>query len=443
MSMRAINWVWSLEKLGVSETLVMLALADRADDDGIAWPAQGDLARRARQTDRNVRRVLGRLERLGLLTVERRSSRHGRRSNRYHLNVGARVCESLESRQEDRLSGCGNERPASPVGTRAEQGGSAWVAATGQIVRLRKRTDCPVAQPDTGVLRQPDTDVRLHIGRTTSKNHQTRPDRGEDVPARTGSGPVGDGTCGGRARPVAGVSDAVPAAAAAGGVSAASESGAGRGPSGGTGSRPGPGSFSKASGAVGRGLNDAKVLGGARLSESLSAVLAGCLPEWMRVMDRRGAVVVAGLLEERLRAGWRPEQIRRLLEGPPPERVRRMSKLVAWRLVENVDPGLAPARLAAAGGRGVSEEARHERARRRSEVLAGTARPEPEEAGGGVWARVREAVPGESPLVQAAVVVEARRAGGLAGVDVAGVVERVRERAGRRVGVSPGGPGRG
>lgn len=106
MSTRASNWVWELEDLGPSEMLVLLALADQANDAGVAWPAQGSLARRARQTDRNVRRMLVKLERMGLLSVERRSSSHGRKSNRYRLHVGARIGESLESRQPDELSGC-------------------------------------------------------------------------------------------------------------------------------------------------------------------------------------------------------------------------------------------------------------------------------------------------------------------------------------------------
>ena len=38
MSTRASNWVWELEDLGPSETLVLLALADQADDEGYCCP---------------------------------------------------------------------------------------------------------------------------------------------------------------------------------------------------------------------------------------------------------------------------------------------------------------------------------------------------------------------------------------------------------------------
>lgn len=149
MSILAMNWVWTLEDLGPSETLVLLALADAADDDGFCWPSQTFLARKSRQTDRNVRRILNRLEGMGLLRIEARSSTHGRRSNLYYLNVGF----SLESRQ-----------------------------------------------PDTDVLPQPDTDVRLHI--RTTKPNQTRPVPHRQPAAATRGGPVRSGRSGPAGPPV-------------------------------------------------------------------------------------------------------------------------------------------------------------------------------------------------------------------------------------------------
>ncbi len=310
MSILAMNWVWTLEDLGPSETLVLLALADAADDDGFCWPSQAFLARKSRQTDRNVRRILARLEKMGLLRVEARSSTYGRRSNLYHLNVGF----SLEPRQEDKLSGCEEER----LHEDAQAVDTVGVPATGQDVRLRKRTICPVAQPDTDVLPQPDTGVRLHIGRTTNKNHQTQPDQ-------TCTSPVGS------------------EAERSGRVG--HEDGAGVG-SGRAAPGPGPG-----------------------LGQEDLALLGKCLPEAMLAMDPRGAAVVVGLLRERLASGWAPGQVRRVMDQRLPGRVGRMSSLVATRLERNVVPGLAPVAASEAG-----EGARREAARRRSEALAGTGR---------------------------------------------------------------------
>lgn len=89
MSGVAVRWVWGLEGLGCSETLVLLALADRADGEGRAVVSQAGLARMSRQSERSVRRVVARLREMGLVVVERRSSRSGRRSNLYRLGVGA------------------------------------------------------------------------------------------------------------------------------------------------------------------------------------------------------------------------------------------------------------------------------------------------------------------------------------------------------------------
>lgn len=86
-----------------------------------------------------------------------------------------------------------------------------------------------------------------------------------------------------------------------------------------------------------------------------------CLPEWALAMDARGARQVAGLLSERVGAGWRPGEIRALMGEPPAGGARRMSALVAYRLRENVIPGSAPARA----GEAVREAGERRAAERR------------------------------------------------------------------------------
>ena len=94
--------------------------------------------------------------------------------------------------------------------------------------------------------------------------------------------------------------------------------------------------------------------GGGRGAGSASdgdlAVLAACVPEQFRVMDACGLAVVVGLLRERLDAGWRPAEIKRLLDSPPPaEGVKFMSRFVAKRLERLVAVGESPrAQVAAA-----------------------------------------------------------------------------------------------
>lgn len=95
--------------------------------------------------------------------------------------------------------------------------------------------------------------------------------------------------------------------------------------------------------------------GGDRGAESASeadlAILAACVPEPMRVMDARGLGLVVGLLRERLDAGWTPGEIKRLLDSPLPDRVARMSGLVASRLRRLVAVGESPRAQAAAASR--------------------------------------------------------------------------------------------
>ena len=108
-----------------------------------------------------------------------------------------------------------------------------------------------------------------------------------------------------------------------------------------------------------------------------------CLPESMRVMDAAGARMVAGLLEARLGAGWRPGEIRAVMDQRLPERVGRMAALVASRLERNVVPGLAPSR--GEGGSGADEVERLEAVARRSEELAGTVRRAPDRVEREAW----------------------------------------------------------
>ncbi|MFJ1696238.1 helix-turn-helix domain-containing protein [Streptomyces sp. NPDC088252] len=61
----------------------MLALADRADDNGFCWPSIDDLAERTRLSPRAVQKGIATLVKDGELNVENGGGRH--RSNRYRI----------------------------------------------------------------------------------------------------------------------------------------------------------------------------------------------------------------------------------------------------------------------------------------------------------------------------------------------------------------------
>jgi len=84
MSIQVTNAVWHYSKQQKSGALVvLLAIADYANHDGIAWPAVSTLARKARMSKRNVQRWPKSLQRDGELKMFRNKGRHG--SNLYKI----------------------------------------------------------------------------------------------------------------------------------------------------------------------------------------------------------------------------------------------------------------------------------------------------------------------------------------------------------------------
>lgn len=84
MSIHLTNAVWrNAMDLSGSKLLVMLALADAADDEGTAWPSMAALANKARLSVVQTRRVVAFLETNGYLS---RTLRPGR-SPIYHVNL--------------------------------------------------------------------------------------------------------------------------------------------------------------------------------------------------------------------------------------------------------------------------------------------------------------------------------------------------------------------
>lgn len=71
MSRRADAIVWESSRAGGIDLLVLLAIADWANDDGRdAFPSPQALARKTRMTDRGVRKILHRLERTGEIAID-------------------------------------------------------------------------------------------------------------------------------------------------------------------------------------------------------------------------------------------------------------------------------------------------------------------------------------------------------------------------------------
>jgi hypothetical protein len=133
MSVSATAWCWEHSRAEGSALLLLLALADRANDEGDdIWPSQKTLARKCRISVRTVHRLLGELEELGEVKIERYAGvaidgQAGRHTHRYSL---PRFADSLSDNpgdnsevvgQDDRQSGGGCRTSA--TGCRTNQVG--------------------------------------------------------------------------------------------------------------------------------------------------------------------------------------------------------------------------------------------------------------------------------------------------------------------------------
>lgn len=83
MSIKHMNAVWSQAEVDQTTLLVLLSLADQANDEGRTWPSVAHLAQRARCSERHVRRILKELEESGWLRIEHRAGR----SSMYWLTI--------------------------------------------------------------------------------------------------------------------------------------------------------------------------------------------------------------------------------------------------------------------------------------------------------------------------------------------------------------------
>lgn len=105
MSVKVSSWVWGLETLtDNAPLLVLLALADAANDEGYCWHNQKTLCKKSRQSTSTARRALRKLEAMGLVTTFRRMTSKGLASNLYLLNVGAEPDHTLQSDQSITLN---------------------------------------------------------------------------------------------------------------------------------------------------------------------------------------------------------------------------------------------------------------------------------------------------------------------------------------------------
>lgn len=117
MSIAVMSRVWSESKSSGTELLVLLALADYSDDEGVSWPSIRSLAKKARVTERRINQILNALRESGEVSSEATFRDNGSStSNRYALNFTLWV------------------KPASGGGCNGLQGGDATGFTPGTVI---------------------------------------------------------------------------------------------------------------------------------------------------------------------------------------------------------------------------------------------------------------------------------------------------------------------
>jgi len=86
MSVRTVTRVWEHSKQSSTDLLLLLAIADHADDDGVCWPGIPRLAAKTRTSERQTIRNVEKLAQSGEIFLSRQCGRGN--SNLYFITVG-------------------------------------------------------------------------------------------------------------------------------------------------------------------------------------------------------------------------------------------------------------------------------------------------------------------------------------------------------------------
>lgn len=164
------NWAWS-QHLPPTLKLVLMALADAADDSGDCWPSVRTLAAKCCTSERTVQRVLKEFETRGMLVVTPRFNVVGRQSsNAYRLDL------AYPDRLSPRLAKCqgeGDTAVTPGVSEPCHPGGD--IAVSSLEPPTKPSVESPL-QPPSGGCRK-DSTVELEYPRSLSVADRSSIDR--------------------------------------------------------------------------------------------------------------------------------------------------------------------------------------------------------------------------------------------------------------------------
>lgn len=169
MSVLVMAWAWSTDAKG-ADKLLLLAIADRADDDGVCWLGQKNLGAKCGVTDRAIRAGLGRLETAGLIEREHRQRENGSRTSDLIRVLIQPEDSSGRPPIQPEVKRRSNRKPTSAPDTSEETLGVSRSAREGEQQAL----DVPADRVDR-LVEWHRGKVEAKIGRPPSKTTSVRP----------------------------------------------------------------------------------------------------------------------------------------------------------------------------------------------------------------------------------------------------------------------------
>jgi hypothetical protein len=94
MSIKLMSWVFEHSESVSGERLVLLAIADSANDEGVCWPSYETIAKKANVSRRYVMDVIKKLEEVGIIKVSHRYKDGLNTSNVYQMVIPTVVIPS-------------------------------------------------------------------------------------------------------------------------------------------------------------------------------------------------------------------------------------------------------------------------------------------------------------------------------------------------------------
>jgi len=167
MSVRTMARVWKHSQHVGTELLMLLAIADFANDDGDAYPAVGTLAKKCRITPRHANRILSALRNSGELQVLLHKGRVG--TNRYRIML----VEGTTSASP--LTPASSLTPASPLTSASPLTPESPLTAASSLTAASPRHVCPA--PLTPASPAPGVEVPSALTHTSdepSLNHEAQ-----------------------------------------------------------------------------------------------------------------------------------------------------------------------------------------------------------------------------------------------------------------------------